>query len=181
MTKSIHARGDNYCIEIDGGVARCRVWSRPDLDFETGARLAAEKVSLVRTLAAGLASSMLFDLREAPKVTGPKTQYALAQILRCWEVAAKPIAVLVSSASMQKLQLTRIAGDVAPLHAAIFTELEAAEVWLLQRVTEPRPPLPEISPRVSFSGSAPRHSLRSQLDEPRSTLPAESLPARRRG
>ncbi|HVZ31170.1 MAG TPA: hypothetical protein VG963_02015 [Polyangiaceae bacterium] len=179
MTKSIHARGDNYCIELDGGVARCRVWSRPDLDFETGARLAAEKVSVIRTLAAGLATSMLFDLRDAPKVTGPKTQHALAQILRCWEVAAKPIAVLVSPASMQKLQLTRIASDVAPVHAAIFVELEEAEVWLVTRVTEPRPPLPAISPRISLSGPAPINSLAPS--GPRNTLPIQILPSRRRG
>jgi hypothetical protein len=179
VTKSIHARGDNYCIELDGAVARCRVWSRPDLDFETGARLATEKVNIVRALAVGVASGMFFDLRDAPKVTGPKTQHALAQILRCWEVAAKPIAVLVSPASMQKLQLTRIAGDVAPVHAAIFVELEAAEAWLLARLAEPRPPLPAISQRVSLSVPAPLNSLAPNA--PRSTLPVQILPSRRRG
>src|SRR5262245_26028571 len=73
--------GENYCVELDGEIASCRVWSRPDLDSETGARLAAQKVAICRSLAQGPALGMLFDLREAPRVTGPKTQNSLSQIM----------------------------------------------------------------------------------------------------
>jgi len=125
--------GDNYRVELDGGVALCRVWTRPDLDFETGARLAAQKVEICRRLAAGEARALLFDLRDAPKVTGPKTQKALELILGAWESAARPIAIIVSPASMQKLQLSRIAKDAAPNQCEVFLDLDQARAWVDQR------------------------------------------------
>ena len=126
--------GENYRVELDGDVAHCRVWSRPDLDSEAGARLAAQKVAICRSLATGRASGMLFDLREAPKVTGPKTQKSLDLILAAWESAARPIAIIVSPTSMQKLQLSRLARDAAPEHAEVFVDFELARQWLKARL-----------------------------------------------
>jgi hypothetical protein len=133
--------GDNYCVELDGNFATCRVWSRPDLDFQTGARLAAQKVAICRALAARLeARGMLFDLRDAPKVTGPKTQESLSLILEAWEAAARPIAIVVTPASMQKLQLTRLAGAAAPRHAEVFVDVDEARAWIEQRIRARRQP-----------------------------------------
>lgn len=126
--------GDNYRVELDGRVALCRVWARPDLDFETGARLAAQKVEICRRLAAGEARALLFDLREAPKVTGPKTQKALELIIGVWESAARPIAIIVSPASLQKLQLSRIAKEAAPTQSEVFLDFDQARAWVDQRV-----------------------------------------------
>jgi hypothetical protein len=134
VSKSILEEGDNYRVELDAGVAVCTVWSRPDLDFETGAQLAAQKVTLCRSLAAGPALGFLFDLREAPKVTGPKTQASLELIVGIWEAAARPIAIIVNPASMQKLQLTRIARDAGPRHAEVFIDFELAREWLQRRL-----------------------------------------------
>ena len=149
--------GDNYRVELDGGVALCRVWSRPDLDFETGARLAAKKVEICRRLAAGEARALLFDLRDAPKVTGPKTQRALEQIIGAWESAARPIAVVVSPASLQKLQLTRIAKEVAPNHSEVFLDLDQARAWVDQHAA-----LASESPRrpASMTAAATVRSVR---------------------
>jgi hypothetical protein len=130
VTASVVAEGDNYRIELDGDIAHCRVWSRPDLDLQAGARLAAEKVLICSSLANGDARALLFDLRDAPKVTGPKTQNSLAQILAAWEAAERPIAVIVSPASLQKLQLSRLAREAAPRHAEIFVDLDLAREWL---------------------------------------------------
>ena len=142
MAKSILEEGDNFRVELDGDVAVCTVWSRPDLDFETGAQLAAKKVGICRALAEGPALGFLFDLREAPKVTGPKTQASLEQIVGIWEAAARPIAIIVSPASMQRLQLTRIARDAGPRHAEVFIDFELARAWLQGRLparrTEPQ-------------------------------------------
>jgi hypothetical protein len=77
---------------------------------------------------------MLFDLRDAPKVTGPKTQKALELIIGAWEAAARPIAIVVSPASMQRLQLSRIAKDVAANHSEVFLELDQARLWIEQRL-----------------------------------------------
>jgi hypothetical protein len=166
--------GDNYSVELDGHVARCRVWSRPDLDFEAGARLAAKKVAICRSLAAGTeARGMLFDLRDAPKVTGPKTQQSLGLIIGVWESAGRPIAILVSPASLQKLQLTRIARDAAPRQAEVFVELEAAEAWLERRFRESRA---QEAPGSSRTSSARRAAVRRpSLAAPKPGAPAQSL------
>jgi hypothetical protein len=140
VAKSILAQGDNYCVELDGAIASCRVWSRPDLDCDTGARLAAQKVAICRSLAAGEARGMLFDLRDAPKVTGPKTQKSLGSILEAWELRGRPIAIVVSPASLQKLQLARIARDAAPRHAEVFVDVEQARAWLERRGSENQQP-----------------------------------------
>jgi hypothetical protein len=126
--------GNNYRVELDGRVALCRVWARPDLDSETGARLAAKKVELCRRLAAGEARALLFDLREAPKVTGPKTQKALELLIGVWESAARPIAIIVSPASLQKLQLSRIAKEAAPTQSEVFLDFDQARAWVDQRL-----------------------------------------------
>ena len=135
MSALVVEEGGNYRVELDGDVAHCRVWSRPDLDFAAGARLAEQKVAICRSLATGEARGLLFDLREAPKVTGPKTQASLEQILSAWESAARPVAVIVSPASLQKLQLSRLARDSAPRHAEVFVDFELARQWLKARLS----------------------------------------------
>jgi hypothetical protein len=124
------AEGQNYSIDLEGPRARCRVWSRPDLDSAQGAALAVEKIALFQRLAQGDAEDMLFDLTHAPAVTGPKTQEALGQMLLAWEQAGKPIAVLSGPLSIQQLQLRRLVATFAPQHGALFTALDEARAWL---------------------------------------------------
>ena len=84
----------------------------------------------VQRLAQGEAREMLFDLTEAPAVTGPKTQEALGQMLATWEQAGKPIALLSGPLSIQQLQLRRLVATYAPRHGALFTSLDEARAWL---------------------------------------------------
>lgn len=129
----VFAEGDNYRIEIAGGLATCAVWRRPDLDMHAGARCAEEKIRYFRELAQGdVVAGMLFDLREAPPVTGPKTQAALGRMLDCFETASKGIA-LVYSASIQALQIGRLVGQHAPRHGGAFSDIDAARRWLERR------------------------------------------------
>jgi hypothetical protein len=128
------AEGENYSIDLEGARARCRVWSRPDLDSGQGAALAVEKIALFQRLAQGDTRDMLFDLAEAPAVTGPKTQEALGQMLATWEQAGKPIALLSGPLSIQQLQLRRLVATYAPQRGALFTSLEDAREWLDSRV-----------------------------------------------
>lgn len=171
MAKAILAEGDNYRVELDGDVALCIVWSRPDLDSETGARLAAQKVAICGALATGPALGLIFDLREAPKVTGPKTQQSLALLIGAWEAAARPLAIVVSSASLQKLQLTRIARDAGPLHAAIFLDLERAQRWLQRRLSERRT-RPQLFRGESAAGAAKVRNSVAPAARPQSVAPA---------
>ena len=124
------AEGQNYSIDLEGTRARCRVWSRPDLDSAQGAALAVEKIALFQRLAQGDAREMLFDLTLAPAVTGPKTQEALGQMLVSWEQAGKPIALLSGPLSIQQLQLRRLIATFAPQQGALFTSLDEARAWL---------------------------------------------------
>jgi hypothetical protein len=73
---------------------------------------------------------MLFDLTQAPAVTGPKTQEALGQMLAAWEQAGKPIGIISGSLSIQQLQLRRLIATFAPEHGALFGSLEEATAWL---------------------------------------------------
>src|SRR4051812_43657202 len=101
------AEGKNYEIDVTGTLATCRVWSRPDLDSTEGAALAAEKIGLFQRLAASAAQGLLLDLSRAPPVTGAKTQESLGAMLKAWQDAAKCVAVVAASNSMQQLQLRR--------------------------------------------------------------------------
>jgi hypothetical protein len=128
------AEGQNYSIDVDGSRATCRVWSRPDLDSAQGAALAIEKISLFQRLAQtsgqGSARELLFDLTQAPPVTGPKTQEALGQMIGAWEQAGKRIGVVSGPLSMQQLQLRRLLTTFAPQYGALFTSLDDARAWL---------------------------------------------------
>jgi hypothetical protein len=124
------AEGLNYSIDLDDLTATCRVWSRPDLTSAQGAALAQEKVSLFQRLAQGPAAGMLFDLTQAPVVIGPKTQEALGEMMRAWQIAGKPIAVVVGPQSIQQLQLRRLLSEAAPDRGALFTTSEEASAWL---------------------------------------------------
>lgn len=124
------AAGQNYSIDLEGSRARCRVWSRPDLDSAQGAKLAVEKIALFQRLAQGDTQDMLFDLAQAPAVTGPKTQEALGQMLAAWEQAGKSIVVLSGPLSIQQLQLRRLVATYAPQQGALFTTIDEANAWL---------------------------------------------------
>ncbi|HTV19082.1 MAG TPA: hypothetical protein VMG12_10435 [Polyangiaceae bacterium] len=124
------AEGQNYSIDLDASRATCRVWSRPDLDSAQGAALAVEKVALFQRLAQGNAREMVFDLSQAPAVTGPITQNALGQMLDAWQRAGKPIALVSGPLSIQQLQLRRLLATHAPQQGALFTSLDEAMAWL---------------------------------------------------
>jgi hypothetical protein len=124
------AEGGNYNIDVEGGIAECRVWSRPDLDSTTGAQLAMEKIALFRQLASGIARGMLFDLSVAPAVIGPKTQEALGEMFKAWEDVGSPIAVVAGVNSVQQLQLRRLVSTYAPEHGKLFQSNDAGLLWL---------------------------------------------------
>lgn len=124
---TLYAEGGNYRIELlGGGVASCRVWRRPDVDAQTGAGFAREKIAHFEALANGEARALLFDLRDAPPVTGPKTQEALGKMLWPFEREGRRVAIVVGEHAIQKLQLQRIVDEAAPKHGRVFaSEREA--------------------------------------------------------
>jgi hypothetical protein len=133
------AEGLNYSIDVDGPIASCRVWSRPDLSSAEGAALAQEKVSLFQQLAQGPARALLFDLAQAPVVTGPRTQQALGEMLSAWQAAGKPIAVIVGPQSIQQLQVRRLLSTSAPDRGALFMGTDEALAWLKAQLSSMTP------------------------------------------
>jgi hypothetical protein len=126
----IFAEGGNFSIELDAGLAYCRVWARPDVDSATGARFAREKIAHFEALARGDARAIILDLTSAPPVTGPVTQESLGHMLAAWERAGRPIAVVVSDNPTQLLQLRRLVTTHAAHSGAVFSELSAARTWV---------------------------------------------------
>jgi hypothetical protein len=126
----IYAEGGNYSIELEAGLAYCRVWARPDLDSVAGARFAREKIGHFETLARGEAEGMVLDLTLAPPVTGPSTQASLGQMLAAWENAKRPIAVVAGARPIQLLQLRRLVAHHAPHCGSVFGESTDARAWV---------------------------------------------------
>ncbi|HEY8429058.1 MAG TPA: hypothetical protein VIL20_11815 [Sandaracinaceae bacterium] len=131
---TLYAEGGNYRIELDASrIASCRVWRRPDVDSETGAAWAREKVAYFDALASGDARAMIFDLRDAPPVTGPKTQEALGKMVSAFERHGRRIAIVTGPSPVQRLQLQRIVDEAAPTVGRVVTSLDEARAWATAR------------------------------------------------
>jgi hypothetical protein len=131
-----YAEGGNYRFDIERGIVVCKVWMRPDVDRETGARFAAEKLGHFQRLTA-LASTVtracLFDLREAPKNWGPATQDSLERCVRLWQRAQRRIALVASNDPLQLLHLRLLVRKQAPDQGRLFGDFDEALDWLLEK------------------------------------------------
>ena len=130
---TLYAEGGNYRIELDASIATCRVWRRPDVDAETGAAFAKEKVAHFDALARGVARALIFDLRDAPPVTGPKTQEAIGLMISTFERVRRRVAIVSGPSATQRLQLPRIVDAAAPRSGRVFASADDARAWLVAR------------------------------------------------
>jgi hypothetical protein len=90
--------GRNFEIRTAGSVADCRVWRRPDLSREEGAKCADELCEALSALATSTqVKALVLDLYEAPPA-GPLTQKAIERLMRAAEGAGRPVAVIASTA-----------------------------------------------------------------------------------
>src|SRR5262245_40047196 len=88
-------QGGNYEIQLSRGIVICRVWKRPDVSREEGARYAEEMVHTMVEAAAGMraaAKAAILDLSGAPSSWGPATESSLSHILAEWERSRRRIA-----------------------------------------------------------------------------------------
>ncbi|MFO0571247.1 MAG: hypothetical protein U0263_36795 [Polyangiaceae bacterium] len=126
-----YARGDNYEFTLRQGLAYLRVWSRPDLDREAGARLAREEVDHHRRLtqlSRRTVQGLVFDLSEAPPAWGPATEAALMEMVGFWELAQRKIG-FVSHDPLQRVLLRQVVRAAAPNVGRIYQDRESAELW----------------------------------------------------
>ncbi|MBX3213128.1 MAG: hypothetical protein KF850_13925 [Labilithrix sp.] len=122
-------KGENYEIDPGGRWAVARVWRRPDLPSADGARDASEMVRHLVALTSKI-SGLLFDLREAPAVAGPRTVDAMTQLLEAYERASVRIAVVVADDPLKALQFRRLVTTFAPTWGRLDVSLAEAEAWL---------------------------------------------------
>ncbi|HEV8551030.1 MAG TPA: hypothetical protein VGQ57_18410 [Polyangiaceae bacterium] len=108
------SEGDNHLISARLGIATCQVWVRPDLSPEDGARNARQMSETLtqNVLYPGAPyRGVIFDLRKAPPVFGPKTREALSGFFRSAAEASIPVAVLVGESAIQVLQFRNLCRD----------------------------------------------------------------------
>jgi hypothetical protein len=121
---STFRRGENYEIVIVDRVVSCRVWQRPDLSREEGAKCAEEKAQALSQLASYRMFSLLFDLSAAPHSWGPTTHEALCRILNTWDAAGRTVVIVVGPEPIQKLTVRRLIADACPKHGKLALDLE---------------------------------------------------------
>ena len=129
-----HKEGENHIVDVEDGVARARVWMRPDLTAERGAALSRElAASLVELAERRGVRAAILDLREAPPVIGPITRGVLAGAISAWEQHDKRIALLVSNHPTQLTQMRKLVEETAPRGGFVTESVPDAE-----RDTQPR-------------------------------------------
>ena len=127
------ASGENYSIELLTKHAHVRVWRRPDIDSAAGATNAGVMVEHLSKLIAQTLKSVLFDLREAPAIAGPRTVETMSSLMSACEKHGVRIAIVVSDDPMQVLQFRRLASTYAPTQGRVSSAIDA-EGWVPSKV-----------------------------------------------
>ena len=133
----VYASGGNYQIDLVKGIVVCRVWRRPELSREEGAKFAEEKIDVLTRLAEGtraMAKALLLDLRTAPSSWGPMTQAALDKIFIAWEISGRRLAVLLAEGEpLQMMLIKQSLKQTAPTVSQTFTDEQEAEAYCTGR------------------------------------------------
>lgn len=133
--------GGNYEIQLIRGLVICRVWKRPDVSREEGARYAEQMVQTMAETAAGMRSvgkAAILDLSEAPTSWGPATEASLSRILAAWERSQRRIAVQMSADPVQGLLIRRMCKLSARTHGMPVSSRLEAEQWIEKGVPPAR-------------------------------------------
>ena len=132
----VYSSGGNYQMDLEKGIVVCRVWRRPDLSREEGAKLAEEQVEILIRLAEGpraMAKALLYDLRLATASWGPVTQAALDKAFIAWELAGRKIAVLLADEPLQMMLIKQSFKQSAPSMGQVFLDEAEAEAYCTGR------------------------------------------------
>lgn len=128
--------GANYEVEEHAdGTATVRVWRRPDLSRDEGARCAEEIVGHMQRLAPRT-RGCLFDLTDATTVWGPATHASIAQMLGAWEAAQRPILIVPAEEAIQRITLRELLRGAAPRHGKLMPS-RAAAIAALRKLGRP--------------------------------------------
>jgi hypothetical protein len=133
--------GGNFEIQLVRGIAVCRVWRRPDVTREEGARYAEKMVQLMTDAATGMriaGKAAILDMSDAPTSWGPATETALGRIFVEWERSRRRIAAQMSGDPVQSLLLRRMCRQHAPSFGVAVTTRAEAEQWIAKGISPSR-------------------------------------------
>jgi hypothetical protein len=118
-----------FSISVDGARAEIKVWRRPDLDSASGTRNTVEMTEEAAKLPGRGIKEVIFDLREAPGVAGPKSTELLGGMFARWATAKLRVAVLINDDPLKVLQFNRLVSDHAQRNACIARDEDEASRW----------------------------------------------------
>lgn len=127
-TMKLIDEGENFRLYTWRWVAFCQVWSRPDVTAEDGARYAAVLMNSLHFLLTdndNAVPGIVFDIREAPKTSGPKTLALLGDAMRTWSLAGRNVVMLVT-APEQRAQMEQLVATSANARGAVHDDVDLA-------------------------------------------------------
>ena len=146
--------GPNFDVEErSDGIAVVRVWRRPDLTREEGARCAELIVGHMRRLAKRL-RGCIFDMTRATTTWGPATHESIGQMLAAWESASKSIVTITPNEAITRILMRELQQAKAPQLGKLATTYEEAFA-LLGGAEDAKPPatIPPSGKRKSEPGA----------------------------
>jgi hypothetical protein len=127
--------GPNFSVEErSDGIAIVRVWRRPDLSRDEGARCAILIAGHMQRLARS-SRGCIFDLTGATTSWGPETNQAVGDMLAAWEAVAKLIYIVPANEAIQRILLLELQRARAPRYSKLAPTRDAAVALL----TTPEP------------------------------------------
>jgi hypothetical protein len=132
-TGRVFASGANYEIVVEGRRAIARVWNRPELSFERGARLAEEVLAHIIELAKRTpaeVTGVLMDVRDTKPLVGKRTRAVVTEIAAACAEGRVRLAFLASSPVTRTLIDAAIGGSAGG--AAVFPDEDQALAWIAE-------------------------------------------------
>lgn len=118
-----------FSVSVDGSRALIKIWRRPDLDSDAGARNAKEVAAEAVALHGRGVKEVILDLCHAPAIAGPKSVESLSAMFARWAAVKMRVAVLIVDDPMKTLQYKRIVAEQGLEHAFVTTTEELAAQW----------------------------------------------------
>jgi hypothetical protein len=123
-------RGGNHTIELCDGYASVRVFKREDVGLEEGARFAQQLAGhLIRFLIDPQVAGLIIDVRDAPVIAGPKTRGVVYDLFAKWELAGRPLAVVVGEQPIKEVQFQQMVKKAAPRWGRVVIRYEDGARW----------------------------------------------------
>jgi len=120
--------GENFRLAVWRDVAYCQVWRRPDVSADEGARFAGVLMNALRSLLTDRENAVpgiVFDVREAPATSGPRTLALLGEAINTWSLADKRVAVLAGPVE-QRAQMAELLLQSGNGRGQVFGEVDGA-------------------------------------------------------